>query len=220
MFLVLDQSGTAQNVLSGVKFTFSNKPFQVTDAPGPDGKYTIVLVVSDAAGHDVVDATTVDVKNTGLDTTLQGFKDLGFGLSFLYPFDWTDASTYLRQDGSQELDVSDVNGIQTLATVNYADVTSLADVETKVKAELNAVDGLTMGQSTAITVGNNPATSIAYQYTDTDGTSIVGTAVAVYSADTKQGYLLEIEAPKDQADAAQKIFAEVLKSSTFFAPVQ
>jgi hypothetical protein len=218
IYRVLDQKGAAQDVLSGTRLVFSKDPFQVADVPGPDGQYTIVLSATDAAGNSVVDTAGVNVQNKGLDATLQGFKDLGFGIHFLYPFDWTDVQTYQRQDGSDELYATDLAGTQTLSAVNYSDATSLADVETKVKAEVNGIQGAQVGQTTAVTVGTTQGMRIAYQYTDSDGVQIVGTAVAVYIAETQQGYLLQIEAPNDQADMAQKIFDQVLQSSQFFAP--
>ncbi len=219
IYRVIDQTGAAQDTLSGTLLTFGKDPFQVTDAPGPDGKYTVLLQATEAAGNSVSDTATVNVQNKGLDPTLQGFKDLGFGLNFLYPGTWTDVQTYQRADGSDELYVTNEAGDQTLSAVHYTGVTSLADVETKVTSELNAIGGVSIGQSTNVTVGTSQGTSTSYQYTNTDGVQIVGTAVAVYVPDTQQGYMLSIEAPNDQADAATKIFDEVLKSSLFFAPV-
>jgi hypothetical protein len=178
-----------------------------------------LLSATDASGNSVVDTAAVNVQNKALDATLQGFKDLGFGIRFLYPFDWTDVQTYQRQDGSDELYVTDVAGTQTLSAVNYSDATSLADVETKVKAEVNGIQGVQVGQTTAVTVSSTQGTRFTYQYTDSDGVQIVGTAVAVYIADTQQGYLLQMEAPSEQADTAQKIFDQVLQSSQFFALV-
>jgi hypothetical protein len=218
IYRVLDQTGAAQDTLSGTQLIFGKDPLQVTDAPGPDGKYTVLLLATNAAGDKVTGSATVNVQNTGLDANLQGFKDLGFGLSFLYPWDWTDVQTYQRSDGSDELYVTDVAGTQTLSAVNYTGVTSLADVETKVTTDLKAIDGATIEQPTDVTVGTNPGSICSYQYTDSDGVQISGTAVAVYIADTQQGYMLRIGAPSDQADAAQKILDEVLKSSQFFAP--
>ena len=217
-YRVLDQTGAAQDTLSGTQLIFGKDPLQVTDAPGPDGKYTVLLLATNAAGDRVTGTATVNVQNTGLDANLQGFKDLGFGLSFLYPWDWTDVQTYQRSDGSDELYVTDVAGTQTLSAVNYTGVTSLADVEAKATTDLKAIDGATLEQPTDVTVGTTPGTSISYQYTGSDGVQISGTAVAVYIADTQQGYMLSIEAPSDQADAAQKTLDEVLKSSQFFAP--
>ena len=218
IYRVLDQTGAAQDVLSGTQLTFGKDPLQVTDAPGPDGKYTVLLSATDAAGNSVADIATVTVQNTGLDTTLQGFKDLGFGISFLYPFDWTDVQTYQRQDGSDELYVSDEAGDQTVTAVNYSGVASLADVEAKVQAEVGGIPGATIGQTTSVTVGTSQGPLIAYQYTDSDGNQIVGAAVAVYVADTKQGYMLQIEGPDDQAALVQQVFAQVLQSSQFFTP--
>lgn len=219
-YVVLDNAGKAQVVTSGTTLTFGKDPLQVTDAPGPDGKYTVVIKATDAAGGTAVDVASVDVKNSGLDPKLQGFKDLGFGLNFLYPGDWTDVSTYQREDGLDELYVTDISGDIYLAAVNYTDATSLDDVTGKMQDDLNTIDGVQVGDPTDIQVGSLPGTSVTYQYTDGSGTEIDGIAVAVYVDETKQGYVLKIEAPKGKASEAQSAFDEVLKSSQFFAPAQ
>jgi hypothetical protein len=85
---------------------------------------------------------------------------------------------------------------------------------------LQAISGVPLGATTDVTVGANPGQSLAYQYTASDGTQIVGTAVAVYVAATQQGYQLSVEAPKDQAAAVQTVLDGVLKTSQFFAPVR
>jgi hypothetical protein len=220
IYRVLDQAGTPQDVASEVTLTFSKTPFQVTDAPGPDGKYSILLAATDAAGNSVVDITTVNVQNSGLDATLQGFKDLGFGMSFLYPWAWTDVQTYQRQDGLDQLSVTDESGDLVLLALQYTDTTALADVVSKAQDELKAINGVTVGKTTDVTVGKYSGTSIAYQFTDDSGALIDGTAVAVYVTDTKTGYLLQIEAPDKQSDTAGKVLAEVLKSIQFTTPVQ
>ncbi len=220
IYRVLDQTGAAQDTLSGTPLTFGKDPLQVTEVPGPDGTYTVLLQATNAAGATVADSATVNVQNTGLDPTLQGFKDLGFGLSFLYPWTWTDVQTYQRQDGSDELYVTDETGTETISAVNYVTATSLSDVETAVSTELNGIDGVTVDQSAETTVGTEPGTIFPYTYTTSDGVQMVGAAVAVYVADTQQGYMLTVEAPQDQSDAAQALFAELLKSIQFFAPAQ
>lgn len=220
IYRVIDQSGNAQDVLSGTKLTFSKTPFQVTDAPGPDGTYQMLLVATDAAGNNVNGVATVNVKNSGLDTTLQGFKDLGFGVSFLYPFAWTDVETFQRQDGTDELYVTDVSGNLQLSALNYTDLTSLQDVVGKAQNEVNTINGVKVGQTADVQVGKYPGTSIAYQYTDDSGQQIDGIAVAVYVPDTKQGYVLQIEVPDSQSSTGTQVLGQVLKSIQFFAPEQ
>ena len=180
IYRVIDQTGAPQDTLSGTQLTFGKDPLQVADAPGPDGKYTIVLRAGDAAGNIVNDTAAVSVQNNGLDPSQQGFKDLGFGLSFLYPGDWTDVQTYEREDGSDELYVTDVAGEQVLSAVNYTGTTSLADVESKMTDDLNGISGVSIGQKTTVTAGTGQGSSFSYQYTDSNGVQIVGTAVAVY----------------------------------------
>jgi len=221
VYLVMNsQTNTITPTLAGTTLTFGKAPFQVNNVPGPDGVYNIVLAVSDTAGGQALDVVTVDVKNSGLDTSLQGFKDLGFGISFLYPYAWTDIQTYRREDGSDELYVTDDTGDFLLSAINYTDAATLADVQGKVTDELNTIDGIKIGQASDITVAGNPGTALPYQYTTTDGVQMVGTAVAVYVKDTKEGYQIRIEAPDKQLATSQKIFEEVLKSVKFFAPEQ
>ncbi len=219
-YLILDQSGNSQLTASGTVMTFGKDPFTVTDAPGPDGTYQVVLKATDATGTSTVDTGTITVQNKGLDANFQGFKDLGFGLDFLYPGTWTDASTYVRADGTDEEYVSDINGDLVVSTIKLDGVTSLDEAETKVQDDVNAIDGVKVGDSADVKVGTDDGKSITYQYTDSEGVEIDGIAVAVYAADTQQGYLLKIEAPSDQATEAQTVFDGVLSSSQFFQPAQ
>jgi hypothetical protein len=219
-YVLLDNAGKSQVVSSGKTLIFGKDPLQVTDAPGPDGKYTVIIQATDAAGTGAVDVAAVDVQNSGLDPNLQGFKDLSFGLTFLYPASWTDVSTYQRADGLDELYVTDVTGDIYLSVVNYTEATTLDDVSNAMQDDLNSIDGVQIGDETPAQVGNLPGTSVSYQYTDDNGTLIEGIAVAVYAPDTQQGYVLKIEAPTDKADEAKTAFDEVLSSSQFFAPAQ
>jgi hypothetical protein len=218
IYRILDPSGAAQDVPSGMKFTFGATPLQVTAAPGPDGTYTVLLSATDAAGNTAFDAATLTVRNAGLDASLQGFKDLGVGLSFLYPWAWTDAQRYQRADGSNVLYVTDLTGTQVLSAVAYRGTTSLADLQARVMSELKGISGVSIGQAAPVMVGATPGTSISYQYRDSSGAQVAGTAVAVYVAATGQGYLMSLEVPQDQAASAGRILDGVLASSQFFAP--
>lgn len=212
--------GNAQLVKSGTILTFSKDPFQVTDTPGPDGTYLVVLEAADAAGGSATDVATINVANVGLDPQWQGFKDLNFGLSFLYPGTWTDASVFRRADGTDELYMTDLTGDFILSAIAYTDVTSLDDAIAKMEDEVNSIEGVQADPPTDLQVGNEPAVGIRYQYVASDGVEITGFAVAVYSSETQQGYLLKIEAPSDQADAAQAILEQAMASSQFFQPPQ
>lgn len=217
-YLVLDDKGNAAWQASGTLLNFGKDPLVVTDAPGPDGEYLVTLVATDAAGTQTVDTATVDVRNDGLDASLQGFKDLGFGLSFLYPGDWTDVSVYQREDGLDELYVTDISGEDYLSAIDFNDVTSLDEVQTKVEDEVNGIVDVTVGDTADEQVGDYPGKSISYEYTNTDGVVVDGIAVAVYIEDTQQGYMLTVEAPQDQVDTLSGVLDGVLQSAAFFAP--
>ncbi len=217
-YLVLDDKGNAALQASGTVLTFGKDPLQVTDAPGPDGQYTVALIATDAAGTQTADSATVDVKNAGLDASLQGFKDLGFGLAFLYPGDWTDVSVYQREDGLDELYVTDINGEDYLSAIDFNDVTSLDETQKKVEDEINGIVGVTVGDTADEQVGEFPGKSLSYQYTNADGVLTDGFAVAVYVENTQQGYMLTLEMPHDASDQLNSILDGVLQSAAFFAP--
>ena len=71
-----------------------------------------------------------------------------------------------------------------------------------------------------VQVGSNQGKQISYQYTDSEGTPLQGIAIVTYVADTRQGYLLQMEATQEQSSAAQPVIDQVLKSIQFFTPVQ
>ncbi len=214
-FLLLDGNGKPSLSASGTTLVFRSEPMTLTNVAGPDGAYAIVLRADDASGHHTTAVAKVDVKNSGLDTSLQSFKDFGLGLSFLYPFAWTDVQTYERQDGTDELYVTDESGEVTLSAIHVEKAEALADVEESAQAELESVDA-EAGESEDVTVGGNDKGRLThYTVTDEDGVEYAGEIVAVYVAETRQGYLFKIESPAEQAAEAAKELEQVLASSVF-----
>ncbi len=219
-YLQIDAAGKTQHVTSDTKLTFGKDPFSVTDAPAPDGKYSVVLQATDAAGTNATAVAALNIHNSGLDVTYQGFKDLGFGVNFLYPFSWTDVQSYQTQDGGDALYVTDESGDLTLNLLSYSDLTSLDAVNTKAQAVIKSISGATVGTTAAVQVGAYPGSATTYQYTDSNGIQFDGTLVSVYVPDTKVSYVLQLEAPDSKADSAKPVLDEVLKSIQFFAPAQ
>jgi hypothetical protein len=211
--------GSAQRVLSGRKFVFGNGPLTVATQPGPDGTYTMILSATNAAGTAALAQATLRVRNGGLNPSLQGFKVLGTGMSFLYPSAWTDVQSYTRGDGLDVLYVSDVSGNDVITVTDYPTRRSLASAQAATIADLKGIRGVVIGRWTGTSVGTNRATKLSYHYRDTTGATIYGTAVAVYVASNRQGYELTIEVPHSQVMAAKSIFAGVLKTAKFFTPV-
>jgi hypothetical protein len=211
--------GSAQRVLSGRKFVFGNGPLTVATQPGPDGTYTMILSATNAAGTAALAQATLRVRNGGLNPSLQGFKVLGTGMSFLYPSAWTDVQSYTRGDGLDVLYVSDVSGNDVITVTDYPTRRSLASAQAATIADLKGIRGVVIGRWTGTSVGTNRATRLSYHYRDTTGATIYGTAVAVYVASNRQGYELTIEVPHSQVMAAKSIFAGVLKTAKFFTPV-
>jgi hypothetical protein len=218
IYYLLDEKGALTQVRSGQAFKFSRNPLKVSFMPAPDGTYTINLIVRDATGAAQVASATVDVKNEGLDTAERGFKDIGMGLSFLYPWDWTDVSAFVRNDGSEELSVSDVADNVTIYVDSYA-VASQDETLASAKALLGQFDGVKIGDATTGTVDGNDAAVLPYQYTDSDGQEISGAAVVVYVADNNLGYVIMLESQASQHDTANTVFNKLLESIKFFAPV-
>jgi len=219
-YLILDKDGNSSWQPSDTKLVFGKGPLTMTDAPGPDGQYLVALQAADASGATVIDSATVDVHNDGLDASLQGFKDLGFGLNFLYPGDWTDVEIFSREDGLDEMSVSDISGDIALSALDFTDTTSLDEVEAKLEDEVNAIGDATVGEITEAQVGDQPGATLSYSYVDQDGVETSGTGVAVFAPDSSQGYVLLMEAPTEKADEAAQVLAGVMQSATFFPPVE
>ena len=220
IYAAVDTSdGSVQQVLSGRQFVFGTVPLTVATQPGPDGAYTIILSAKNAAGGATSAQATVVVRNGGLNPSLQGFKDLGTGLSFLYPSAWTDVQGYTRGDGLDVLYVSNVSGNDVITVTDYPTRRSLASAQAATIADLKGIRGVVIGRWTGTHVGSNKAAMLSYHYRDTTGVTVYGTAVAVYVASNRQGYELTVEVPRSQVTAARSIFAGVLKTAKFFKRV-
>ena len=79
---MIDDEGNQTVEPSGTVLVFGKGPMIVTDDPGPSGLYHFVLQATDASGAVAVDTADVQVDNSEVDATLQGFKDINFGSSF------------------------------------------------------------------------------------------------------------------------------------------
>ena len=220
VYVVIDDAGQGAVQPSGVVLHFGKDPLTVTDEAGPDGNYLVSLTATDATGTTSTDTAMIDVANDGLDPAMQGFKDLGFGLSFLYPADWTDVSVYAREDGLDELYVSDIDEEVYLSAIDYNDVASLDDMKQRLDDEVASLSDVQPGDPVDESVGDHPGVSETYSYTDADGVAQQGLAVAVFVPETGQGYLLKVEAPEDRFEDGQRAISDVLGSAVFFPPVQ
>lgn len=218
VYRLIDQQGAAQDVPSGTKFTFSPHPLKIDYVPAPDGQYTLVLKAADAASNQALDSTTLNVKNAGLDTSFQGFKDMSFGVQFLYPWAWTEVDTFTDENGNDGLYVSNVAGDTSLSIVNYNDLNSQAEVDGRVQDHLASITGVQVGSSAAVQVGKYPGTQTSYQYTDSEGNAISGLIASTYVPDTKQGYVFYIEGPATTASDAAAVLKNALSSAQFFQP--
>jgi hypothetical protein len=176
----------------------------------------------DAFGNEAKAVAPVQVKNSGLDPNLQNFKDIGLGISFLYPFSWTDAEDFVLADGAIQVYITDVTGATALTVDTYSDVTSLDALVEKITPDIeNSVDQM-LTEPTEITVGEVgiPAISLTYEYTDDNGEKVYGIAVAVYVEETQQSYVLKLETPSNYAESADTFMANLLKTVQFLAPAQ
>ncbi len=217
-YRLIDAKGTLTAQQAGKALNFTTKPLTVNIIPAFDGVYTVVLSVNDAVGNSAVDTATLNIKNAGLDTSQRGFKDLGFGLKFLYPWAWTDVQSTQRSDGTQVLTASNIDGDMTINVDRLDKAKSLDAAVTAITETLNQLNTASVGAPEATTIGDLPAQTLTYKYTLDDGTEMDGTAVVVYVPDNKAAYAIELETPGDKQQDAQGILQKILGTLAFFTP--
>ncbi len=155
--------------------------------------------------------------NTGLDPNWRGFKDVGFGINFLYPWGWTDP-TQLADDSGQvdQLVIDSPDGAMSIYVAMRDE-----DIDTAVQAIIDTEAALPDAQvDDPVPLEDDPQQGqwITYTYTGDDGSLRDGAVIVVWSEENNATYTFDVDAPDAQIDDANTIIQQMYQSLTFFPP--
>jgi hypothetical protein len=220
IYQLIDNKGNSTQAPAGDMLTFGANSFIVNIIPAYDGNYVLILGVNDAAGNSSYDSATLQIKNSGLDRSQRAFKDQSFGVKFLYPWEWTDVQTIVLENDVQQLYASNIEEDSSLYMEMFTDLTSLDEA---LDQELEYIDDLSAVSDAGpeeIQVGNLPALTITYRYTNDEGAEIQGTALVVYVENNESAYVLTVEGPAGKAAEMKAIFDKAVETVEFFKPTE
>jgi hypothetical protein len=196
---------------------FGLEPFSSRFVPAASGSYTLIMMMEDLSGQTTLSSAPMLVDNTGLDPSWRGFKDLGLGLNFLYPWGWSDPSQLAADDGTiEQVMTTDADGNISLFIAAHE-----SDVDTVAQDSYVILSGLANAQvEDPAVLDGEPGYYIVYAYTAEDGTRRTGTYIVLWSESNQATYTFDMDAPEELADEAFTVLDQVYRSLWFFPPLQ
>jgi hypothetical protein len=212
----LDENNEIVLVDAEDTLTFGSQPFTFHYLPAITGNYTLTILAEDVAGNLSADSVNLSVDNEGLDTAYRGFKDVSFGINFLYPWGWTDPTVYEDEAGGVTLNVSDESGDINIYIEAY-EVESADEVLDLKLAEFGGLDDFEYTEPQPVDLNGYDAYYVDYRFTS-GGSTIEGWLAVVYAPENGLGYSLDLDAPPERLDEANEAFLTMLDSLIFFEP--
>ncbi|HEX2905988.1 MAG TPA: hypothetical protein VHO69_03965, partial [Phototrophicaceae bacterium] len=212
----IDETGEVVLVPTDDVLTFSREPFTYYYVPAYSGDYELTILVEDVAGNVSLDTVPLTVDNEDLDTDYRGFKDVSFGINFLYPWVWTDPTVIEDEEGGLTLNVSDETGEINIYIEAYSVETLDELLEIKLD-EFSYLDDFAAKDPETVDLNGYESYYVDYTYTD-DGNLVEGWLVLVPVLENSLAYSLDLDAPEERLDEADAVFGTMLNSLTFFEP--
>ncbi|NWG17665.1 MAG: hypothetical protein HXY41_13645 [Chloroflexi bacterium] len=212
----LDENNEVVLVGTDDVLTFGGAPFTFRYVPAQSGDYALTILIEDLAGNISADTANLSVDNEGLDTAYRGFKDVSFGINFLYPWNWTDPTVFEDEEGGVTLNVSDESGDINIYIEAYEVESADAVLDLKLE-EFSGLDDLEYSEPRAVDLDGYDAYYVDYRFT-TGGEAREGWLAVVYVPENGLGYSLDLDAPPDLLEAADAAFLTMLDSLIFFEP--
>ena len=214
----LNAEGQLEIVSSDIVLTFGSEPFSFDFFPANSGEYVLTMFVEDMAGNTSVDSASITVDNEGLDTSYRGFKDITFGINFLYPWNWSDPAVIEDGEGGVSLAVSDENGDHSILIDGY-EVGSVDDVRDIALENAQAWDDVELYEPEFYEVAGYDAYIVEYEYQSETGPA-AGVMLAIYVPENGLGYVIDVDGPAGTEDTIYELFNVVMDSLSFFEPVE
>jgi hypothetical protein len=217
-FRFVNAQGEVEFLQSGTLLNLNAPSLRYDYTPAETGDYTMILRIEDVAGNISVSSASFSIDNTGLDPAYRGFKDISFGVNFLFPWGWSDPIVQLDENDAVTLIVTDPEGDITIYVESYEADSEDAVLDTKLDEFTNNLEDFAYDEPEPIEVGDNFGYIVTYSYTS-DGAEVLGTFAVLYVEENGLGYSLDLDSSPEKLDEADLVFASMLNSLTFFPPV-
>ncbi len=218
-----DADGEFEYVPANDTLSFDVVPFTFDYAPADSGTYELSLRIEDYAGNNQLSSAEIAVDNEGLDTTLRGFKEVEWGINFLFPWGWSDPTVIAGDpevEGDEQIVVTDPDGeISIFVSARENTQIDLDDAIAETFALLESLDDAVMGEAEVYDALGYPAVFINYQYT-LEGQARSGAYLLIDLVDTGYVYGIDFDAPTERAEEGLAILNTLLETLSFFEPVR
>lgn len=219
-FRYLNDKGELQFIQSGVMLNLNAPTISYSYAPAESGDYVMILRLEDAAGNVTTAAAPLKIDNTDLDPTYRGFKDVTFGVNFLFPWAWSDPDVQTSEDGGVTLIVSSPDGNISIYVESYNVASADEVLQIKLDEFTDKLADFQYEEPEAITIQDNPGYLVSYSYTSSEGEPLVGAFEVVYVESNNSGYSFDLDSTSESAEEAEQVFNDMTNSLNFFPPVE
>jgi len=216
LWSILDENGELSFIRSETVLTFGDEPFTYTFVPAASGTYVLTMWTEDIAGNIAFDSIDFSVDNTGLDENYRGFKDVGLGINFLFPWSWADPDVTQNEDESYTLTTTNPEGNISII-VNAYEAESVDDI---LNIALTGLDDFgAIYDEPLVAEMDYEGYVVYYSYDGEDGPHLGGQLI-VYVPENGLAYIIDVGASEAASEEADFIFQDVVNTLFFFPPVE
>ncbi len=212
-----DVDGAYQTILSDVVLDLNSaEGVSYSYQVAPTSTYRVVFILTDLRGEIAFDAAIIDVNNEGIDTSLKGYTELAWGVSFLYPSTWAAPDQLLNEDGSVDVRVFSPDFDNSFYMTAYTEIT---DVESVLQFAQDRLANFEATLTESPTLGEFEGNSyyyIDYTYPSEEGER-VGTLLALLNPDTSMGYIFDFNS--STSESLNALFSAISPTFRYFPPV-
>jgi len=216
-YAFFDPEGNFGFTPAGEQLSFGTSPFTFSYQPAPSGLYNLTMRLVDFAGNAQISSALVSIDNTDLDPAYRGFKDIYWGINFLYPWGWEDPTNFAGEDGSiEQLAVTNPDGDLTIY-VSASDIdadTALANAQDLI-ASLDAGEFYETLDASEI---GYAAQVFDYSYS-LEGEARIGRIIVINVPENGLTYTIDLDTSAAKIDEASLVFEALINSLTFFEPI-
>jgi hypothetical protein len=219
LWQVYEPDGSFNWVSSQVPFDLTFGTPEVAYVPALDGVFEIGVEITDLAGNKAYGAQQVPVINSAFDAAWRAFKLVEAGITFLYPFEWSENETFVRDDFSIATSVFDYNeDVHFITVVPYSyTLRSFRETVNRTRGFAEEEENYTFISEFSRSGPGYELYGFRFEY-DLQGRRL-GQVRLVYDVPANQTvYLIGYSFPAERYDQYRPILNRLLDTMTFFTP--